>query len=472
MTASAACAAVLDMGKTNVKLNAVTLDGHVLETVATPNVVRDGPPWRHNDLEAIGGWALAELSGLCRRHSVGHFIATGYGSGGVLVARDPDGPNGGVALPMVDYEQPLPAAVAEAYITLSGSFADRGSAIMQAATHQARQMLWMEREAPRQFAGSDWYLGLPQYWAWRFSGVARSEYSFLGAQSHLWNVVERRFSPIVAKRGWQRLLPPIAHASESLGVIRPELARRHGLPAHIEVHTGAHDSSTNFYRYQAAGMDDLIVVSTGTWIVALADRVDLDQLDESRNMTLNSDMDGHPLGGALTMGGREFTHVAGEQPDGARAGITAIASLVARGTFALPAFGADSGQFPGCAEKGRIFGPPPATPEERLALAVLYMALLTEVCVRSLGPSRCAVLDGSYLHDPAYATLVAMLRPRAETLFNTESNGIAAGAALLCGHRHRKGKAPLVLDHPRKALEIPGLQVYAGRWLELSSDFN
>ena len=36
--------AVLDIGKTNVKLSAATRDGAILETVSTANVTRDGPP--------------------------------------------------------------------------------------------------------------------------------------------------------------------------------------------------------------------------------------------------------------------------------------------------------------------------------------------------------------------------------------------------------------------------------------------
>jgi sugar (pentulose or hexulose) kinase len=469
MTSVRAYAAVLDMGKTNVKLSAVTLDGHVLETVTTPNVVCVGPPWRHNDLEGLGAWLMSELARLAARHPLQHVIATGYGSGGVLVGQDPAAVRGGVALPMIDYEQPLPQGIAEAYEPLSGTFEDRGSSIMQAATHQARQLFWMARECPEAVAAARWYLGLPQYWAWWLCGVAASECSVMGAQSHLWNVVEKRFSPIVTAQGWQRLMPPFRYAGATLGTLRPELARRHGLAPGIEVHTGAHDSSSNFYRYQAAGLNDHVVVSTGTWIVALAGGIAMAMIDERRNMTLNSDMEGRPVGGALTMGGREFSHVAGPQPQGARASLADIANLIARGTFAVPAFGADGGQFPGSAQRGQIIGPPPTTPQERQALAVLYMALLTDVCVRSLDPLRPVVLDGSYLQDPAYACLVAMLRPQAETLLNTESYGIAAGAALLCNHLRRPHFAPLALQHPLTEMALPSLADYATRWLQLAS---
>ena len=42
--------AVFDIGKTNVKLNVVTPQGEVLETLSTPNPSIDGPPYRHHDL--------------------------------------------------------------------------------------------------------------------------------------------------------------------------------------------------------------------------------------------------------------------------------------------------------------------------------------------------------------------------------------------------------------------------------------
>ena len=47
--------AVVDFGKTNVKLYAVAPDGAPLETLSTPNAVLDGPPWRHHDLAGIDG---------------------------------------------------------------------------------------------------------------------------------------------------------------------------------------------------------------------------------------------------------------------------------------------------------------------------------------------------------------------------------------------------------------------------------
>ncbi|WP_104666149.1 FGGY family carbohydrate kinase [Ensifer adhaerens] len=456
--------AVLDVGKTNVKLNAVTADGVVLETLGVANPVLPGPPWRHHDLESLGEWVFSSLAELGRRHPLQSFVAAGHGSGGVLVGDDPD-VAADAALPMIDYEQPVPEKVQLGYAPLSGSFFDRGSATMHSATHQARQLYWMQEHAPDAVAAARWYLGLPQYWAWRLSGVAASEASLLGAQSHLWNVAERRFSPIVGARGWRRLMPDLADAWQVLGELRPQLARRHGLPEGLAVLAGGHDSSLNHYRYHAAGLTDFIVVSTGTWIVAFSGRTPLERLDERRGMTLNSDVFGRPLGGVLTMGGREFSHVAGREPPEAAAPDDVVLGLIAKRTMAMPSFGDDDGLFPESAGRGRISGPPPETPVERKALALLYCALLTAECVEALGPGPLVVLDGSFLRDPLYARLVAALMPNRRVRFNLDAYGVASGAALLANEGRRQAPAPLSLADPGSVSHLsPAVAVYASQW--------
>jgi sugar (pentulose or hexulose) kinase len=459
-----ATVAVLDVGKTNVKLNAVTASGAILETLSVPNPVIEDGPWRHHDLDALGDWVFDNLAGLTKRHPLSTFVSSGHGSGGVLVGPDPDAGDG-TALPMIDYEQPLPDDIGMLYSAVSGSFFDRGSAMMHGATHHARQMFWMQQAEPDAFSRARWFLGVPQYWAWRLSGVAVSEATVLGAQSHLWNVAERHWSPIVGSQGWQNLLPPFAKAWETVGTIRPVLVQRYGLPSDVQVLAGIHDSSANFYRYQAAGFDDATVVSTGTWIVALSGKTPLNRLDEHRGMTCNSDVNGKPVGGALTMGGREFTHVAGRDHEHLNADATLVSRMIARGTMALPSFGDDDGLFPGSAGKGHIAGPRPADTAERKALAVLYTALLTVECLDALGSTGRVILDGSFLRDPLYAGLVAALRPQCDTVSNLDTYGVSSGTALLASHGTLPARAAIALEKPLVFDHSPvELTAYARRW--------
>ena len=80
--AGGATVAVLDVGKSNVKLSACTADGHVVETLSTPNRVLPGPPWVHHDLASLNPWVMAGLAALATRHPLTDFVASGHGSGG------------------------------------------------------------------------------------------------------------------------------------------------------------------------------------------------------------------------------------------------------------------------------------------------------------------------------------------------------------------------------------------------------
>jgi len=304
---------------------------------------------------------------------------------------------------------------------------------------------------------------VPQYWAWRLSGVAASEVTYLGAQSHLWNVPAARWSGIVDRRGWHRLMPPFRPAWDHLGPIRPELARRYGIPPDLPVLTGIHDSSANFYRYQTAHLSRMTVVSTGTWIVALSDHADLAALNETRGMTCNADVYGRPLGGALTMAGREFAAIAGPDTTKAKSSAGILRDLIAQGTMAIPSFGRDDGLFPGSAGKGQIVGSLPKSDDERLTLAVLYAALVTNECLEALSSKGHIILDGTFLREPLYASLVGALRPECKTAFNLDSSGVASGAALLATHGMPNKLSLVTLKKP-EPLHCPDLPEYAREW--------
>ncbi len=61
---SARVIAVLDIGKTHLKLCAMTPDGQTLEVVQTPNRVLTAPPWPHHDLSHLTDWVARNLSDL------------------------------------------------------------------------------------------------------------------------------------------------------------------------------------------------------------------------------------------------------------------------------------------------------------------------------------------------------------------------------------------------------------------------
>jgi sugar (pentulose or hexulose) kinase len=456
---------VLDIGKSNIKLSVCNYLGEVFETLSTPNQTCNGKPWKYHNLKKINIWVLQNLSALSKKYNLKHFITAGHGSGVVFVGNDCDINDDGTTLPMIDYEQIIPEDIDKEYEKLSGDFFDRGSKIMGSASHTARQMFWAERDQPEIFKNSKWALGVSQYWAWRLSGIAVSEVTTLGAQSHLWNTLSNSWSKIVKNQDWKRLLPPIEKTYTPLGKVREKLVKDFNLPKDLLIYVGGHDSTINFYRYQSAGLNNFCVVSTGTWIVAMADNINPNIVKEALSMTITADVSGKMIGGSLAQGGREYEIVSGTQPKNVKVDIPSLVKIIKQQTMAIPSFGNYDGPFPNSANKGRIEGPIPKNQKERHALAVLYTALLTATCADRLGTERDLILDGSYLHDPVFAQIVAMLCSNRKIYCDTEIYGIASGAALLCFY----GKAPskLNLTMPSSIKEIADLNVYANKWKNL-----
>jgi sugar (pentulose or hexulose) kinase len=447
--------AVFDIGKTNLKLLAIDAAGRVLAQRTRPNRGLPGPPYLHVDLADVEAWLLGALRELAAAHRIEAVVATAHGSGGVLV--DENGP----VLPMLDYEAEPPAWLDAEYAEVMPPFPERGARLLGGASHLGRQLFWQARQWPAEVARARTILPLPQYWAWRLSGVMASEVTSLAAQSHLWDVVGQRPSALVGAMGWQRLLPPLRPAWARLGPVLPRVAAATGLSPDTMVVNGIHDSSGNLYRYARAGLGDATLLSTGTWIVGLRAGLLPERLIEARSMTLNADAWGRPVGGVLAMVGREIEVIAGGVP----AGVTEaeLADAVAGGAMALPSFVTLEGVFPGLAGRGRLVGPQ-APPR---AVALLYAALVAEVCLELLGVEGRAVIDGGLAAEPLLGGLVAALRPDLELLTEPVGGGTALGAALLADPEATAPPSGLRRMAP---LALPGLAAYRDRWRRMISD--
>jgi sugar (pentulose or hexulose) kinase len=226
-------------------------------------------------------------------------------------------------------------------------------------------------------------------------------------------------------------LPQLVPAGASLGTISEVVAKRTGLARSTEVLCGVHDSNANLYRYKAAGMADASILSTGTWMIGFQREGDLDRLNANGAMVLNIDVDGKNVPSTLTMTGREYDLIRKEAVAEDAAVLDALATLVRRGTLALPSFVGDDGLFPGAANHGRIIGPPPETAAEWEGLAVLYSAFTANRCLDALGNSNCIVIDGGFASNLPFARCLAALRPSQEVSVSQSRDGTALGAALL-----------------------------------------
>ena len=447
------CVAVFDLGKTNIKLVVFDAAGGVLaeqSEVNAPLAPDSHRPYLRLDTER--GWAflLAALKDVGRRLPIEAISTTTHGGAGVLLE------NEAVALPPMDYEFGEFGGIGAEYEKVRPPYAETLSPSLPRGHNLGRQIFYMQRQFPAEFARATAFLTYPQYWAWRLSGVAAAEVTSLGAHTDLWNLGEGRLSSMVDRLGWRRLFPPLRKAWETLGTLQPEVAAATGLTPDVRVICGAHDSNASLVPYLASRRDPFTVISTGTWVIIMAVG-GKGRLDPDADMLANVDVRGLPAPTARFMGGREFAALAGDEP--AMVSEADVAAIVAAGVIALPAFSEQGGPFAG-RRKGRVEGPAAATASRRPALATLYCALMTAHLVERLEAPGDLIVEGGFNRTPAFAGILASLL-RGRAVFVAPTSGAAAGAAMLA-HWGEANEPPRLEAVQEWA--IPGLAEYRERW--------
>jgi sugar (pentulose or hexulose) kinase len=448
--------AVLEVGRREVKLLAIEPEGVVLSLRSAPNEVRAGPPYPSCDTEHIWRWLMAALADLGERFTIRAIVPTSYGSTAALVNQ------ADLVLPILDREATPPAPIAAAYAEVAPWFEECHCPIDPAGLTLGRQLFWLSRAFPDEFGRARWILPFAQYWAWGLTGVPAGEVTSLGAQTQLWSPTRRDFSSLVRRERWAEKLPPLRNAWDVLGPLQYEVAQKCELPVDTPVLCGIHDGGARLARYLAAGQRDFTLVSTGARVIVSQPELPLDRLDPLRETVAGSDLLGRPVACARFMGGREYAAIAGGDATAAGAGMADVEALIAAGTMALPSFTPSGGPFPGTGGKGRIVGALPE-PRARAALASLYLALMTSVCLDLLRSRGRVIIEGTLADDRLFAGVLAALLPGQTVAVSSEPQSVALGAALLWGWSARSAAAAPELT-PVDAPRLTGLAGYERRW--------
>lgn len=439
--------AVIDFGKTNVKLAIVDLDAEseVAER-RMPNEVRRDGPFPHYDTERHWRFLLDALAELGADWPIGAIAITTHGATAALVDAAGD-----LVLPILDYEHPLPTA---AYDALRPDFAVTGSPRLGAGLNLGAQLHWLFASFPEATARTAHILTYPEYWAMRLCGVPAIEATSLGCHTDLWAPWARDFSPLVDAMGWRRLMPTPRRAGEPLGPLRPELAAQTGLAPGLPVLCGIHDSNASLHAHLRRRPAPFSVVSTGTWVVAMAVGAAPRPLDPDRDLLVNVNAFGEPTPSARFMGGREYEMVragrdfAPDHSDRER--------VIARPLMLLPAVEPGFGPFRG--REGGWTATPGGPGEEAVALA-FYLALTTAEALDLLGAAGPTLVEGPFARNADYLDMLEAATGRPALAASGGATGTAVGAALLA----RAATPPRVPDTP-PARATEGLAAYATEW--------
>lgn len=444
--------AVLDIGKTNVKL--VLFEGAtILWQASMPNRPLPGPPYPHADVEAIWRFLLDGLRKAGTEHAIADIAVTTHGAAMALIGED------GLALPVMDYEFEGVDEIEAEYAPFRPPFEETLSPPMSAGLNSGRQIFYQETCCAEGFARLRYIIPYPQYFSWRLTGIARSEVTGIGGHSDLWAMQERHLSSLVTRRGWERFFPPFIEAHEVIGPLLPDVRAETGLPVTVRVRAGIHDSNGSILPHLISFTPPFTLISSGTWAVIMAMGADPGRLDPARDMQAYADVKARPVPAAKFMGGREYAVILdGASPACSQADVAAV---MAAGVLALPSFVPNGGPFPG--QPSQIRGSLPEGPGMRAGLASLYCVLLTDYLLEALGANAGPLLvEGSFAANAAYCGLLAALRPEQAVLCSVDSGGTAYGTSLLATWPDMPEREPL---HRAEAYaDVEGLARYKAAW--------
>jgi sugar (pentulose or hexulose) kinase len=413
--------AVFDVGKTNAKLaivDTVTMSECAVRKTAN-TVLRDGP-YPHFDVERFWSFFLASLKDLNQKYPVDAISITTHGASGALVKED-----GTLALPSLDYEHPGPNKLRSAYDAIRPPFIETFSPRLPGGLNLGAQLYWQQKQFPEAFSQARHILTLPQYWAFRMTGVAASEATSLGCHTDLWDPATATYSSLVDRMDWRDLFPPIRSAFDALGPLHADICARTGVRPGTRVHCGIHDSNASFLPHLLSRKPPFSVVSTGTWVIVLSSGGDLKHLDPARDTLANTDAFGHPVASARFMGGREYEELTAVNAAGAP---SALDEVLKHPYLLLPSVELASGPFP-----GRTAQWLPEKPPQHLipATASLYLAMMTATSLELTGAKGDVIVEGPFAKNQIYLDMLSVSTGRQVVTTGSSSTGTSIGAALL-----------------------------------------
>ena len=454
--------AILDIGKTNIKLSLFPTDTETsVEVRKLVNRSMQCNAYLAFDTDRIWSWFIASLTQLSADYDIDRLTVCTHGAAAALVDDQ------GLVFAIADYEDRRFESLGKAYPR--PAFAETYSPALPAGLNLGRSVHWLAQLDPDRFARVQSILMYPQYWIWRLTGVACSEVTSLGCHTDFWNPLLGDFSSLVDDCRWRDMFPPLVKAGALVGRLDPVLATGAHLNPACRVFNGIHDSNASLVPYILNASGSAVVLSTGTWFIlaklgGVADLTDNGEffaghIEEARDMLLNSNFNGEPVPSSRFMGGREWQLI---NPSGNKDGSWAdVDRLIDMELSLSPCFAETGGPFP--TEMGVVeLASRALTEVERSAAATLYIALMTDYCLSQLGPVETLYIEGPVSHNRLFIQLLGCLQTDLKIV---ASPGTGTSTGLLRLMRDQEGVGDPV-DMPAESIEGDdvGLLNYRARW--------
>lgn len=254
--------AVFDIGKTNKKFFLFDENyQEVYKKYVRFEEIEDEDGYPCDNITAIRDWLIAEFQKmyLDDRFDIQAVNFSTYGASFVHIDHQGD-----LVAPLYNYLKPYPKDILSSFYGKYGdelSFAKETASPPLGMLNSGLQLYWLKKTQPAIFQRIRWSLHLPQYLSFLFTGIPLSEYTSIGCHTGLWNYANQDYHAWVYAEGIDRILPPIVETFASINIRYKEKTIKTGI--------GIHDSSSALLPYLRADRKPFLLLSTGTWSIAL-----------------------------------------------------------------------------------------------------------------------------------------------------------------------------------------------------------
>lgn len=452
--------AVFDIGKTNKKFflfDSKFREVHRAYSRFEENTDDEGAPC--DDLQQLTAWMKDTFAAALAdpRFTIRRLNFSTYGASFVHI-----GKGGQPVTPLYNYLKPMPGGLLEQFMAKYGP-----SAAWQAQTasplmgmlNSGLQLYWLKHQKPDRFANICRSLHFPQYCTYLFSGRTLTEYTSIGCHTGLWHFKEKDYHPWVYAEGLDKRMPPLCPTTTATAV-------RFG-GQEVMVGVGIHDSSAALLPYILANEEPFLLLSTGTWSIALnAFSSQILKEEDLANDCLNFlRVDGMPvraarlfLGNEYKIWARELAHYYGRPYETHRK--VAFDPAIHRQLQSItePVFQWKSMKRPGETASASENRPLEQFPSYEMAYHQLMRELAQAQCqslklAQGQSDLRKLYIDGGFVDNTLFLRYLAAALP-GYTIITTESPlGSALGAAMAI---HNRAVDPaFILDHFSPQLQKP-----------------
>lgn len=252
--------AIFDIGKTNKK---ILLFDENLKLVFNDETkfeeVLDDDGFLGDDIEKLEKWIhtnLKELSSSEKYNIKGINFST-YGASLIYLDK-----NGDRLTPLYNYLKELPNDISNKIYSENGGileFSRNTASPALGFLNSGLQIQWLKETKPSIYNKVKTVLHLPQYLSYKFSHKLTSEYTSIGCHTMLWDFDKKEYHSWVKKLEVE-LPAPIDNST----VFYTEID---GINAKVGI--GIHDSSSSLVPYLFSNKEEFILISTGTWCIAM-----------------------------------------------------------------------------------------------------------------------------------------------------------------------------------------------------------